>query len=63
MQLQVEGVGQKTNLVELEKALMTAKNLVCGDPLVRSLLLCIRKHHGRLEENRVVDQFHLWDFL
>lgn len=61
--LQGQEIETKGRLVELEKSLLVAKNLSCGKPLVRSLLSCICKHYGQLEESRVVNQYGLGDYL
>ncbi len=62
MRLKVEGT-QNTRLIDLERSLFQARTLVCGRPLVRSLLFCIRESYGALEENRIVSEHRLDEYL
>ncbi len=65
MELRLEG-NRKTkasSLVDLERSLIQARSLVCGKPLVRSLLCCVRNTYGPLEESRIVNEYRLVEFL
>jgi hypothetical protein len=63
MLIKATGKRDETKLIDLERSLVQAKGWPCGASIIRSILLCIRKKHGELEEHRIIQEHRLSEIL